>query len=85
VFIRIIASLRVVCPSYTIPENAFSGNGFSETVYMRRVEVRGTREAYRSGMVPAEAGDWQLSVRPVGVDADFLGLGVICKRKDGTR
>ena len=62
-----------------------SGNGFSETVYMRRVEVRGTREAYRSGMVPAEAGDWQLSVRPVGVDADFLGLGIICKRKDGTR
>jgi hypothetical protein len=62
-----------------------SGNGFSETVYMRRVELRGTRELYRSGMVPAEAGDWQLSVRPVGVGDDFLGLGVVFKRQDGTR
>ena len=62
-----------------------SGNGFSETVYMRHVEVGGTRELYRSGMVPAEAGDWQLSVRPVGVDEDFPGLGVVCKRRDGTR
>jgi hypothetical protein len=62
-----------------------SGNGFSETVYMRRVDPRGTRELYRSGMVPAEAGDWQLSVRPVGVDAGFQGLGVVCKRQDGTR
>lgn len=62
-----------------------SGNGFSETVYMRRVDPGGTKELYRSGMVPAEAGDWQLSVRPVGVDGDFLGLGVVCKRNDGTR
>ena len=62
-----------------------SGNGFSETVYMRRVETGGTRELYRSGMVPAEAGEWQLSVRPVGVDEDFPGLGVVCKRHDGTR
>ena len=62
-----------------------SGNGFSETVYMRRVETGGSRELYRSGMVPAEAGEWQLSVRPVGVDEDFPGLGVVCKRHDGTR
>jgi hypothetical protein len=62
-----------------------SGESLAETVYMRSVERRGTRELYRSGLVPAEAGDWQLSVRPVGVDEDFLGLGVICKRQDGTR
>ncbi|MCR4859438.1 MAG: hypothetical protein K5910_02095 [Bacteroidales bacterium] len=62
-----------------------SGDGFSETVYMQRVDPRGSREAYRSGMVPAEAGAWQLSVRPVGVDGDFLGLGVIYKKQDGTR
>lgn len=61
-----------------------SGRAFSEVVYMRCVETGGSKEAYRSGMVPAEAGDWQLSVRPVGVDEDFLGLGVICK-KNGTR
>lgn len=62
-----------------------SGDGFSETVYMRSVEPKGSKELYRSGMVPAQAGDWQLSVRPVGVDGDFLGLGVICKKEDGTR
>ena len=62
-----------------------SGDGFSETVYMRSVEPKGSKELYRSGMVPAQAGDWQLSVRPVGVDGDFLGLGVICKKQDGTR
>ena len=62
-----------------------SGDAFSETVYMRRVEPRGSKELYRSGVVPAQAGEWQLSVRPVGVDEDFLGLGVIYKKRDGTR
>ena len=62
-----------------------SGDGFSETVYMRRVEPRGSKELYRSGMVPAQAGSWQLSVRPVGVDEGFLGLGVIVRKQDGTR
>ena len=63
-----------------------SGDGFSETVYMRGVDARGAKEAYRSGMVPAQAGDWQLSVRPVGVDAELLGWGVIYKKnEDGTR
>ena len=52
---------------------------------MERVDPKGEKELYRSGMVPAQAGDWQLSVRPVGVDEDFLGLGVICKKRDGTR
>ena len=62
-----------------------SGEAFSETVYMRRIDPKGSKELYRSGMVPTQAGDWQLSVRPVGVDGDFLGLGVICKKQDGTR
>lgn len=62
-----------------------SGDGFTETVYMRSVEPRGTKELYRSGMVPAQAGDWRLSVRPVGTDEDFLGLGVIVSKQDGTR
>ena len=30
-----------------------SGDGFSEAVYLRSVSPRGTRELYRSGMVPA--------------------------------
>ncbi|MCR4823859.1 MAG: hypothetical protein K5849_00720 [Bacteroidales bacterium] len=62
-----------------------SGDGFSETVYMRSVGVRGTKELYRSGMVPAQAGDWQLSVRPVDVGPDFLGMGIVYKKQDGTR
>lgn len=62
-----------------------SGEAFFETVYMRRADPRGSKELYRSGVVPAQAGEWQLSVRPVGVDEDFLGLGVICEKKDGTR
>ncbi|MCR5351864.1 MAG: hypothetical protein K6E35_05175 [Bacteroidales bacterium] len=63
-----------------------SGDGFHETVYMRTVAPQGTKELYRSEMVPAQAGDWQLSVRPVGADEEILGLGVICKmHEDGTR
>lgn len=62
-----------------------SGDAFFETVYMRRVDPRGSKELYRSGVVPAQAGEWQLSVRPVGVDEDFLGLGVIYEKRDGTR
>ena len=62
-----------------------SGDAFSETVYMRSVEPRGTKELYRSGMVPAQAGDWQLSVRPVDEDGELLGLGIIVKKQDGTR
>ena len=62
-----------------------SGEAFSETVYMRGVSPRGSREFYRSGMVPAEAGSWQLSVRPVGGTEELLGWGVVCKKKDGTR
>ena len=62
-----------------------SGKRFSETVYMKSVDADGERELYRSGVVPAEGGTWRLSVRPLGVDEDFCGLGVICKERHGTR
>jgi len=62
-----------------------SGESLSETVYMKSVGIRGSRELYRSGMVPAECGEWQLSVRPVGVGPDFLGLGVIYRENHGAR
>ena len=62
-----------------------SGDAFAETVYMREVGLRGSKEPYRSGMVPAQAGDWQLSVRPVDADGALLGFGVVCKKRDGTR
>ena len=62
-----------------------SGDAFSETVYMRMVEPRGTKELSRSGMVPAQAGDWQLSVRAVDAEEELLGFGLVCKKRDGTR
>ncbi|SKC43873.1 hypothetical protein SAMN06298214_0677 [Bacteroidales bacterium WCE2004] len=63
-----------------------AGDGLSESVYLRTVSPDGTKELYRSGMVPARAGDWQLSVRPVDAADEILGLGVICKKKEhGTR
>jgi hypothetical protein len=63
-----------------------SGDAFAETVFMRSVGPKGTKERYRSGMIPAQAGDWQLSVRPVGAEAEeLLGFGFVCKKRDGTR
>ena len=62
-----------------------SGDAFAETVYMRSVGPKGTKERYRSGMVPAQAGEWQLSVRPVGAEEELLGFGIVCKKRDGTR
>lgn len=62
-----------------------SGDSFAETVYMRSIGPDGARELYRSGMVPAQAGDWQLSVRPADPDEDLSGLGIIVKKNNGTR
>ncbi|NLZ19731.1 MAG: hypothetical protein GXY24_05650 [Bacteroidales bacterium] len=62
-----------------------SGEGFSESVYMREVGLRGSKELYRSGMIPAQAGEWQLSVRPLDGSGELLGFGVVCKKRDGTR
>lgn len=62
-----------------------SGRSLYETVYMERVDSRGVRELYRSGMVPSEYGEWTVNVRPVDPGKGFLGLGLICRRNDGTR
>ena len=58
-----------------------SGESFTETVYMDPTAVM---EPYRSGVRPAEAGDWRICVRPVGVSGGFRGLGLVCK-DNGTR
>ena len=49
------------------------------------VDSDGERELYRSGVVLSEGGQWRLSVRPLGVDDNFCGLGLICEEHDGTR
>lgn len=67
--------------SWTAP----SGRSLYETVYMGALDSRGVRELYRSGMVPAEYGEWKLNVRPVDPGKEFLGLGLICRRNDGAR
>ena len=79
------ASQRVENIQLNVQWLAPSGDAFPETVYMRSVEPRGTKELYRSGMIPAQAGDWQLSVRPVDEEGALLGFGVVCKKRDGTR
>lgn len=76
-------------PLASLPLNvqwlAPSGKRFSERVYMKLVDADGEKELYRSGVVPSETGKWQLSVRPLGVDENFCGLGVICEEHHGTR
>ena len=62
-----------------------SGERFSETVYMKKVDADGEKELYRSGVVPAESGEWRICVRPHDVDESFCGLGIICEEHDGTR
>ncbi len=62
-----------------------SGRSFYETVFMEKVDSRGVRELYRSGMVPSEYGEWRLNVRPIDAGKDFLGLGLISRRNDGAR
>ena len=67
--------------SWTAP----SGRSLYETVYMGNLDSRGERELYRSGIVPAEYGEWRVNVRPIDPGKDFLGLGLICRRNDGAR
>lgn len=63
-----------------------SGESFRETVYMKEVEEDGSRELYRSGVVPAEYGKWKINIRAVPEDSGISGLGMICKSNfDGTR
>ena len=63
------------------------GQSFSETVYMKDVERKGSRELYRSSMRPgSQSGAWILSLKPSVERGRLSGLGVICtKRDDGTR
>ena len=62
-----------------------SGDGMAETVYMKTVTSRGTRETYRTGVQPEECGTWKLSVMPLDEGGDLLGLGLISNKTNGTR
>lgn len=58
-----------------------SDSTFSEKVYMR---TDSQTVPYRMSISPWEYGEWELSVLAAKVDG-ILGLGVINKKRDGTR
>ncbi|MBR4809226.1 MAG: hypothetical protein IK031_02990 [Bacteroidales bacterium] len=55
-----------------------SGRFFSETVYY---PAGSQRELYRSGVVPSEAGEWNISVTIDPEPEGLRGLGLICEKK----
>ena len=65
------------------------GESFSETVYMKEVGRKGSREIYRSAIKPgSRCGEWILSLKPVVERGSISGMGVICSKEtveDGTR
>ena len=65
---------------WTDPE----GNSFEEVVYMHPGGHNGSKELYRSGLVPVVPGEWSLDIRPLATPVGFCGIGIICKT-DGTR
>ena len=63
-----------------------SGATHVDTVYMAAGGPRGILAPYRTDVETFELGDWQLNVEVPEAPEGFLGLGVICKRKEyGTR
>lgn len=62
-----------------------SGDSANETVYMGDITRKGSAELYRTGVSPAESGNWRISVRPKVEPGEIAGFGMICKKRDGTR
>lgn len=61
-----------------------SGDGFSETVYMKGSRSGESCQKYRSGIVPKEPGMWKLNVEAFPAEDGLRGLGIVCKR-NGSR
>lgn len=61
-----------------------SGSVYDETVWMRTGDHRGVKQLYRKGIVPSEAGEWNLCLKPVDAPDSFRGIGVILEN-NGTR
>lgn len=59
-----------------------SGELFSETVHMSPCGREGSKELYRSSLVPSEPGEWTLRVRPTDTPKGFRGLGLIYRRNE---
>ena len=54
----------------------------SEIVYLPFGAEAGSVKLYRSGVNPAPAGEWHLSVTPIAPPEGLRGIGIICKRVD---
>lgn len=54
-----------------------SGRFFSETVYYPADSLRAR---YRSGLIPSEAGTWELTVTIDPEPSGLRGLGVVCSK-----
>ncbi len=54
----------------------------SEIVYLPFGAEAGSVKLYRSGVKPAPAGEWHLSVTPIAPPEGLRGIGIICKRVD---
>jgi len=57
----------------------------SEKVYLPLGGVRGTKEMYRSAVVPDSLGIWTIEARAIDAPQGLRGLGIICERNHGTR
>lgn len=62
-----------------------AGETSEETVYLKVVNPRGTKELYRSDTTPKTKGLYTLNIYPMDLSAELEGFGVIFQRKDGTR
>lgn len=58
------------------------GEAMSEIVYLPFGAEAGSVKLYRSGVNPAPAGEWHLSVTPIAPPEGLRGIGIICKRVD---
>ena len=58
------------------------GEAMSEIVYLPFGAEAGSVKLYRSGVKPAPAGEWHLSVTPIAPPEGLRGIGIICKRVD---
>ena len=54
----------------------------SEIVYLPFGAAAGSVKLYRSGVKPAQAGEWHLAVTPIAPPGGLRGIGIICKRVD---
>lgn len=58
---------------------------FAETVYLDGGMERGVVKTYRTAVSPRPVGNWKIKVCIPETPRGFRGLGMICKRNDGTR